>query len=178
MVNHIHSLALFVTAFIITLITTALGLAFYHNAQENLTLQNTVQQAIYANRDDNARTVRGLFALDINSFQNQVTNAKSVKELISNRNNKYGDAKIVFKYLTATKNEFPKLDKYQPANTNCKAITALKAIIAAPKKQKNGTIKYVATDVTTYVISSKVTIKDNDISAGIIVAKTNLAICG
>ena len=149
--GHIQTMIIVVISFVIAVVMLAFGITMFSQNHQEQSAQQAVYTSLLKARDDNARAVSGVFALDKSKFEAEVQKANV--QAWSNTNK--GKIRFAYRYLPDNSARAQSLHLKEP-------IQAVKAVKVLVQQDKNG--NYQTINAINYVVSTRIIKADNDVS--------------
>lgn len=155
--NDVYSWMEFVAGVVITMLMVGLGIGLFVKNKQEVSFQNAVYQSVYSARQDNARKYRGVFAVDEDQFKKDLE-SKDIKGWDGKV-----DPKFKINFLEDTGTDAQKYNtKNKDTGNPGQPIKAVQVIITA--KDPDNKKEEKKRDVVTYIVSTQVHKRDDDIS--------------
>lgn len=157
-----------IIAFVLIMMGIVFGLSVFSESNQQMATNSAVQAAIMDSRDDDARAVRGVFAINQSVLErdlgaNGATSSGQYADILSHwRKKKYKNLQVKVYYLRNTSENAQKFEKINK-NPDSIPVKGIKIMVLGVKP---GGTKEEVVDTATYVISSRVNLAphNNDVS--------------
>lgn len=150
--GHIQTMIIVVISFVVAVVMLAFGITMFSQNHQEQSAQQAVYTSLLKARDDNARAVSGVFALDKSEFEAEVQKANV--QAWSNTNK--GKIRLAYRYLPDNSARAQSLHLKEPIQ----AVKAVKVLVQ--QQDKNG--NYQTINAINYVVSTRIIKADNDVS--------------
>ena len=150
--GHIQTMIIVVISFVIAVVMLAFGITMFSQNHQEQSAQQAVYTSLLKARDDNARAVSGVFALDKSEFEAEVQKAN----VQAWRNTNKGKIRLAYRYLPDNSARAQSLHLKEPIQ----AVKAVKVLVQQQDKNCN----YQTINAINYVVSTRIIKADNDVS--------------